>query len=61
MSLKQPDRVIGVADDNGPVWHGRSFHRDIWTMAGAEEPFGDGPVMDASSASSAPEPPSSSW
>jgi len=45
MSLKQPDRVIGVADDNGPVWHGRSFHRDVWTMAGAEEPIGDGPVM----------------
>lgn len=32
MSRKRPDMLIGERQRDGAIWHGESFHHDVWTL-----------------------------
>lgn len=45
MSPKQPERISGLKDAAGPVWHDGAFHRDAWVEALGEDAIGDAPTV----------------
>lgn len=45
MSLKQPERHVGVVDPAGAIWQDGAFHQDAWTTPAPDAPVGDAPAI----------------